>query len=144
MQNQFDWCIQLSKSLRTYGLKAVAFRSLLVRAGFHPKTQGSRLCTLCGSICHPPRRWYCSDTCAKHWMQMFNWHTICKRVKRRDHYTCLDCGCNNRNRTQHSAHSTHHTFNVHHIIPLTKGGLTVDENLITLCKKCHRMRHTKT
>jgi 5-methylcytosine-specific restriction endonuclease McrA len=30
---------------------------------------------------------------------------------------------------------------VHHVIPLSKGGVTKGFNLITLCKACHKARH---
>lgn len=30
---------------------------------------------------------------------------------------------------------------VHHILPVSKGGGDEQKNLITLCKKCHKKRH---
>ena len=33
---------------------------------------------------------------------------------------------------------------IHHISPVEEGGLTVEENLIVICLKHHRMAHTKS
>ena len=35
------------------------------------------------------------------------------------------------------------TEEIHHIIPICKGGLWYDENLMALCKKCHSEIHRK-
>lgn len=69
-------------------------------------------------------------------MNAFNWSTISKRIRKRDKYTCQDCGARSAGRARVK-------FNVHHIIPLTKGGKTRDDNLITLCRECHKKRHHK-
>ncbi len=57
-------------------------------------------------------------------------------VKERDHFTC--CTCKN---------STHIEPNllleIDHIIPVAKGGCTVEENLQTLCWKCNRAKSDK-
>lgn len=54
-----------------------------------------------------------------------DWRTIADEVKRRDGHRCRDCG------------STKGPFHVHHIIPVSRGGLTVKYNLKTLCDNCH-------
>lgn len=57
-------------------------------------------------------------------------------IKERDNYTCCQCG-----------NSTHKEPNllleVDHIIPISKGGLTLEENLQTLCWKCNRSKGDK-
>ena len=57
-------------------------------------------------------------------------------IKKRDHYTCCHCG-----------NSTYKEPNllleVDHIIPISKGGLTLEENLQTLCWKCNRSKGAK-
>ncbi len=57
-------------------------------------------------------------------------------IKERDNYTCCQCG-----------NSTHNEPNllleVDHIIPIAKGGLTLEENLQTLCWKCNRSKGDK-
>ncbi len=57
-------------------------------------------------------------------------------IKERDHYTCRICG-----------NSTYIEPNllleIDHIIPVAKGGQTVEENLQTLCWKCNRAKSDK-
>lgn len=57
-------------------------------------------------------------------------------IKKRDNYTCCNCG-----------NSTHKEPNllleIDHIIPVAKGGQTVEDNLQTLCWKCNRAKSNK-
>ncbi len=57
-------------------------------------------------------------------------------IKKRDDYTCCTCG-----------NSTHEEPNllleIDHIIPVSKGGLTQQDNLQTLCWKCNRSKSNK-
>ena len=57
-------------------------------------------------------------------------------IKNRDNYTCCNCG-----------NSTYLEPNllleIDHIIPVSKGGLTVVDNLQTLCWKCNRAKSDK-
>lgn len=57
-------------------------------------------------------------------------------IKKRDNYTCCQCG-----------NSTHVEPNllleIDHIKPVSKGGLTTEENLQTLCWKCNRAKSNK-
>jgi len=50
-----------------------------------------------------------------------------RRVFERDNYECQDCGLKI-------------DLDCHHLDPK---GLTVDENLVSLCPNCHRLRHRK-
>ena len=52
-------------------------------------------------------------------------------VLTRDGYKCRDCG-------KHAAR-----LEVHHIIPVYKGGTGEPANLITLCVGCHLERHRR-
>jgi hypothetical protein len=52
------------------------------------------------------------------------------RVLKRDGYRCQLCG-------ERPSDNPHVTLHVHHIRPFGRGGLTIDENLITLCHTCH-------
>ena len=62
--------------------------------------------------------------------------TLREAVFQRDNYTCRFCG-----------NSTHKEPNllleIDHIIPVAKGGCTVEENLQTLCWKCNRQKSSK-
>lgn len=57
-------------------------------------------------------------------------------IKNRDNFTCCNCG-----------NSTHMEPNllleIDHIIPVSKGGCTVEDNLQTLCWKCNRSKSDK-
>lgn len=57
-------------------------------------------------------------------------------IKSRDNYTCCTCG-----------NSTHAEPNllleIDHIVPVSKGGQTVEDNLQTLCWKCNRAKGDK-
>ena len=57
-------------------------------------------------------------------------------IKKRDNFTCCNCG-----------NSTYVEPNllleIDHIIPVAKGGRTVEENLQTLCWKCNRAKGAK-
>ena len=57
-------------------------------------------------------------------------------IKERDNYTCCECG-----------NSVHREPNllleIDHIKPISKGGLTQEDNLQTLCWKCNRKKGAK-
>lgn len=59
-----------------------------------------------------------------------------QQIKERDNFTCKNCG-----------NSTHAEPNllleIDHIIPVAKGGLTLESNLQTLCWKCNRSKSAK-
>ena len=59
-----------------------------------------------------------------------------EHIKERDHYSCCYCG-----------NSTYNEPNllleIDHIIPVSKGGLTEESNLQTLCWKCNRAKSNK-
>ena len=63
-----------------------------------------------------------------------NWKQITELVKKRDHYTCQECG------------KTYPPFSpylhVHHKVELSKGGTNDPSNLISLCTFCHTQKHT--
>ena len=57
-------------------------------------------------------------------------------IKSRDDFTCCKCGS--------SAHlEPNLLLEIDHIIPVSKGGCTVEENLQTLCWKCNRSKGSK-
>ena len=57
-------------------------------------------------------------------------------IKNRDNYTCCNCG--------NSIHAEPNLLlEIDHIIPISKGGCTVEENLQTLCWKCNRAKSNK-
>lgn len=57
-------------------------------------------------------------------------------IKKRDDFTCCACG--------NSIHiEPNLLLEIDHIIPVSKGGCTVEENLQTLCWKCNRAKSNK-
>lgn len=59
-----------------------------------------------------------------------------EQIKARDSYTCLYCGVS-------VTTEPHLLLEVDHIVPVSKGGLSVHENLQTLCWKCNRSKGAK-
>jgi len=57
-------------------------------------------------------------------------------IKTRDNYTCRSCGVS-------VAAEPHLLLEVDHIMPLSKGGLSTEENLQTLCWRCNRSKSSK-
>lgn len=51
------------------------------------------------------------------------------QILKRDNYTCQICGRSAKDGAE---------LEVDHIIPISKGGKTVPNNLQTLCKRCNR------
>lgn len=59
-----------------------------------------------------------------------------QEIKERDDYTCRICGL--------STHDEPHLLiEIDHIIPVSRGGLTVRDNLQALCWKCNRSKSNK-
>lgn len=59
-----------------------------------------------------------------------------KWIKERDDYECQMCGL--------SAHEERNLLlEIDHIVPLSKGGITSEENLQTLCWRCNRSKGSK-
>jgi 5-methylcytosine-specific restriction endonuclease McrA len=58
------------------------------------------------------------------------------RIKERDKFTCLNCGVS-------LTAEPHLLQEIDHIVPVSKGGLSVPENLQTLCWKCNRSKAAK-
>lgn len=62
--------------------------------------------------------------------------TLRNKIKERDNYTCKKCG----NSTDKEPNLL---LEIDHIIPISKNGLTVENNLQTLCWKCNRTKGSK-
>lgn len=57
-------------------------------------------------------------------------------IKERDEYTCQTCGVS-------TAEQNLLLLEVDHILPVSKGGLSTEDNLQTLCWKCNRSKSNK-
>lgn len=58
------------------------------------------------------------------------------QIKERDHYTCRACGVS-------IDQEPHLLLEIDHIVPVSKGGLTTEDNLQTLCWRCNRSKGAK-
>jgi len=58
------------------------------------------------------------------------WNRIKRYIRRRDGGRCTDCGIEVKRRGV--------SYEIHHIIPRSRGGTEHPANLRTLCSKCHR------
>ena len=59
-----------------------------------------------------------------------------EKIKIRDSYTCQKC-------TLSTKTERNLLLEIDHIIPLSKGGITSENNLQTLCWKCNRSKGAK-
>lgn len=57
-------------------------------------------------------------------------------IKQRDDYSCQACGLS-------TADEKNLLLEIDHIVPLSKGGITSEDNLQTLCWKCNRSKGSK-
>ncbi len=57
-------------------------------------------------------------------------------IKQRDSFTCRQCGVS-------VDHEPHLLLEIDHVIPVSRGGLTEESNLKTLCWKCNRTKSNK-
>ena len=59
-----------------------------------------------------------------------------QHIKERDNFTCKCCGVS-------VAQEPHLLLEIDHIIPVSRGGLTTEDNLQTLCWRCNRSKGAK-
>lgn len=62
--------------------------------------------------------------------------TLRKKILQRDNYTCQQCNNSIRN-------EPNLLLEIDHIKPLSKGGMTTEDNLQTLCWRCNRKKGSK-
>jgi hypothetical protein len=58
------------------------------------------------------------------------------KIKERDNYTCCNCSLSIED-------EKNLLLEIDHIIPISKGGLTLENNLQTLCWRCNRAKGSK-
>jgi 5-methylcytosine-specific restriction endonuclease McrA len=63
-----------------------------------------------------------------------NWDTLRRLVYARDRHRCTNCGRKGGRRVE---------LHAHHVIPLSRGGTNTLDNLVTLCRDCHRLAHRR-
>ena len=98
----------------------------------HPKGT----CRYCGKPLPPGQKKWCSKygSCSRdyyywHRDHKIYWKDVAGVALRRDNHKCTECGAS--------------AEDVHHIIPIYKGGDEFDiDNITSLCKSCHKRRHS--
>ncbi|RLI76271.1 hypothetical protein DRP04_12795 [Archaeoglobales archaeon] len=94
-------------------------------------------CRNCGKPVRRPYRFYCSSKCQSefedwHW-ENCTWEGLRAKIIRDNDYKCAKCGKDIR-----------WDGEVHHITPISMGGQPLDpNNLVPLCKDCHKREHRK-
>lgn len=131
----------LSNAIKLYGEENVFFRK--------PHYVESGFCPWCGKPVSNKRRTYCNDKCRWEFDCSTVWHRgrdpYSLRILYRDNFTCQDCGEFHAYKNKHGVFIPIDDGNleVHHIIFVSDGGGDEQQNLVTLCKTCHRKRHSK-
>lgn len=91
----------------------------------------------------------CSDECRRLFNLAVTWDArggYAKHILRRDNFTCQDCGEFHAMKNQHGQYipTSDGELEIHHAKPVHCGGGDEPDNLVTLCKRCHRNRHKNT
>ncbi len=92
-------------------------------------------CVGCGVIFKTanPFKKYCVRECRYNSIKdVFNNFELREYILERDNYTCQKCKTQKGDVTY---------FHIHHKKPMYKGGKHTEENVTTLCKKCHQNEH---
>lgn len=114
---------------------------------------GSWGCRGCGGDIPKGRRAWCSRQCCETFHPAF----VISNVRKRDKDICAFCGFDHEKamdewwkqkpNADHYGWQDHHKWiaqkpvvNFDHIIPFSEGGMTVLENMRTLCEPCHKQR----
>ncbi len=106
-------------------------------------------CRWCGKELSGRRTSFCSEQCSRLFNNMTVWNrgrdSYSLRILYRDNFTCQDCGEFNAFKNEHGIYIPidNGNLNVHHIKFVCNGGGDEPENLVTLCKSCHKKRHKK-
>lgn len=131
----------LSNAVKAYGPENVFFDK--------PSYVEKDRCFWCGKPVTDKRRVYCSNECRRHFDDMTVWHRgrdpYSLRILYRDNFTCQDCGEFHAYKNKYGVYIPidDGQLDVHHILPVSMGGGDEQQNLVTLCKACHKARHDK-
>lgn len=131
----------LYEAVQKYGAENVYFDK--------PVYEKKNQCPWCGKPVNNKRRRFCTNECRQQFDNMTVWNRgrdpYSLRILYRDNFTCQDCGEFHSfiNEFQMPIPIDDGQLEVHHILPVSEGGGDEQQNLITLCKKCHRERHKR-
>ena len=104
-------------------------------------------CKWCGKPLTGRRTSFCCDECSRWFANCTVWNRgrdpYSLRILYRDNFTCQHCGEFHAMKNEYGIYIPidDGNLNVHHIKPVSEGGGDEPENLITLCKNCHKEIH---
>ncbi len=103
-------------------------------------------CEWCGQALSGKQTSFCTDKCRRMFTNLTVWKSrggYAQHILRRDGFACQDCGDFHALENRHGIYvpSSDGELDIHHILPISEGGTDCPENLVTLCKECHRTRH---
>ena len=104
-------------------------------------------CKWCGKPLSGRRTSFCCDEHSKAFNDMTVWNRgrdpYSLRILYRDNFTCQKCGEFHAFQNEYGVAIPidDGKLNVHHILPVCKGGGDEPENLVTLCINCHKEIH---
>lgn len=137
--------ITLHKAQELYGIENTTFP--------RPRYVPDGACEWCGSPIAAVRRKSCCCTKCTNKFRVATSSVMYKNtgsasgyrnhIFRRDDYTCQKCKTPYRliNENGISLPTTDGHLDAHHIIPVSNGGTDAPDNLITLCRDCHKKIH---
>lgn len=132
----------LWEAVEAYGRENVYFDK--------PQYVEDGICLWCGKPVVGKQRVYCTNECRIIFEKMTVWNrgrsAYSLRICFRDNFTCQDCGEFHAFENEHGIRVPidDGMLDVHHIVPVSMGGGDEQQNLITLCKSCHKQRHRFT
>lgn len=113
---------------------------------------GKKICRGCGGDIPKGRRSWCSKECFK----KYDPQSVIIAVNKRDNKICCECEYNYKKEFKKWSSLSFELIKLnwleyekskpkpieyHHVIPMYRGGLTILENMITLCNNCHKKKH---
>lgn len=140
--------MNLSTAQKLYGKEKTTFP----RPRYVPKG----VCEWCGKpIENKRRKSCCSEECTRKFLLatspvMYDNTGSASGYRnhmfRRDDYTCQMCQTPHRlvNEYGISLPSTDGILDLHHIVPVSEGGTDAPDNLMTVCRECHKKHHQHT
>ena len=125
--------IGLCEAYQKYGFESVK----------RPRYTPEGFCEWCGRELPKRRTSCCCEECTRNFNIATNpaWGSASGggyrgHIMRRDNYTCQKCGLSIKD-------EPNLLLEIDHIIPLSKNGLTTEDNLQTLCWRCNRTKGSK-
>lgn len=132
--------IGLCEAYQKYGFESVR----------RPRYTPEGFCEWCGKELPKRRTSCCCEECTRNFNLATNpaWGSASGggyrgHIMRRDNYTCQKCGEFHAliNENGIPVPTSDGELDVHHKIPVACGGSDAPDNLITLCRKCHKKIH---